>query len=32
MRIATYNVEWFHELFDKSGALLHDGARPAARG
>jgi hypothetical protein len=32
MRIATYNVEWFHELFDRSGALLHDGARSGREG
>lgn len=25
MRIATYNVEWFTNLFDKHGALLADG-------
>ena len=25
MRIATYNVEWFSNLFDKHGALLEDG-------
>ncbi|MBT8408701.1 MAG: endonuclease, partial [Alphaproteobacteria bacterium] len=25
MRIATYNVEWFSNLFDDSGALLADG-------
>lgn len=25
MRIATYNVEWFTNLFDKHGALLEDG-------
>jgi hypothetical protein len=25
MRIATYNVEWFHALFDRSGQLLNDG-------
>lgn len=24
MRIATYNVEWFNELFDDEGALLQD--------
>lgn len=32
MRIATYNVEWFHELFDPSGALLHDGALSGREG
>lgn len=26
MRVATYNVEWFHALFDDSGALLNDHA------
>ncbi len=26
MRIATYNVEWFSNLFDDDGALLNDGA------
>lgn len=26
MRIATYNVEWFSNLFDDAGALLDDGA------
>ena len=26
MRIATYNVEWFSNLFDDEGALLDDGA------
>jgi hypothetical protein len=26
MRIATYNVEWFANLFDDAGALLADGA------
>ncbi len=26
MRIATYNVEWFSNLFDKDGTLLDDGA------
>jgi len=26
MRIATYNVEWFSNLFDDDGALLDDGA------
>ncbi len=25
MRIATYNVEWFTNLFDRKGALLEDG-------
>lgn len=25
MRIATYNVEWFHALFDRDGNLLSDG-------
>ena len=25
MRIATYNVEWFTNLFDKHGAMLEDG-------
>lgn len=25
MRIATYNVEWFNNLFDNEGALLMDG-------
>lgn len=25
MRIATYNVEWFANLFDDTGALLNDG-------
>ena len=25
MRIATYNVEWFDNLFDNDGALLNDG-------
>lgn len=25
MRIATYNVEWFNELFDDDGNLLEDG-------
>lgn len=29
MRIATYNVEWFTNLFDRKGALLHDGGRSA---
>lgn len=24
MRIATYNVEWFHKLFDDAGTLLRD--------
>jgi hypothetical protein len=24
MRIATYNVEWFHTLFDEAGGLLRD--------
>jgi hypothetical protein len=32
MRIATYNVEWFHELFDRDGTLLHDGARSGREG
>ncbi|MEJ6394016.1 endonuclease/exonuclease/phosphatase family protein [Gymnodinialimonas sp. 2305UL16-5] len=31
MRIATYNVEWFHALFDDNGALLHDGEWSARR-
>ena len=26
MRIATYNVEWFANLFDDEGTLLADGA------
>lgn len=26
MRFATYNVEWFHRLFDDAGAILDDGA------
>lgn len=26
MRIATYNVEWFHRLFDDDGTILDDGA------
>jgi hypothetical protein len=26
MRIATYNVAWFHALFDREGRLLADGA------
>ncbi|AHM02767.1 Endonuclease/exonuclease/phosphatase family protein [Roseibacterium elongatum DSM 19469] len=26
MRIATYNVEWFHALFDDDGRLLNDAA------
>jgi hypothetical protein len=30
MRIATYNVEWFHQLFDRDGTLRHDGA-PSGR-
>ena len=25
LRIATYNVEWFHALFDDAGALRNDG-------
>ena len=25
MRIATYNVEWFSNLFDDQGAMLEDG-------
>lgn len=25
MRIATYNVEWFNELFDRRGRILDDG-------
>lgn len=25
MRVATYNVEWFSNLFSDDGALLHDG-------
>jgi hypothetical protein len=32
MRIATYNVEWFHELFDTAGALLRDGGRSGREG
>ncbi len=32
MRIATYNVEWFHELFDKEGRLLHDEERSGREG
>ncbi|WP_224815824.1 endonuclease/exonuclease/phosphatase family protein [Hasllibacter sp. MH4015] len=31
MRIATYNVEWFHTLFDDAGGLLHDDAWSARR-
>ena len=31
MRIATYNVEWFHALFDDDGRLLDDGAWSARR-
>ncbi|MDG4647462.1 endonuclease [Roseibacterium sp. SDUM158017] len=30
MRVATYNVEWFHAVFDPPGNLLRDGA-PSAR-
>lgn len=30
MRIATYNVEWFANLFDRSGKMLED-AEPSAR-
>lgn len=26
MRIATYNVEWFANLFDAQGRMLEDGA------
>lgn len=26
MRLATYNVEWFHRLFDDAGQILDDGA------
>jgi len=25
MRLATYNVEWFHQLFDDDGTILDDG-------
>jgi len=25
MRLATYNVEWFHRLFTNKGKLLEDG-------
>ena len=32
MRIATYNVEWFHELFERDGRLRHDGARSGREG
>lgn len=32
MRIATYNVEWFHALFDLAGDLLRDGAWSAREG
>jgi hypothetical protein len=32
MRIATYNVEWFHELFDTDGALLPDEGRSGREG
>jgi hypothetical protein len=32
MRIATYNVEWFHALFDPEGALLRDDARSGRQG
>jgi hypothetical protein len=32
MRIATYNVEWFHELFDSAGHLLRDGERSGRQG
>jgi len=32
MRVATYNVEWFHELFDSAGVLRHDGGRSGREG
>jgi endonuclease/exonuclease/phosphatase family metal-dependent hydrolase len=32
VRIATYNVEWFHELFDTDGALLPDEGRSGRDG
>ncbi|MCU4653131.1 endonuclease/exonuclease/phosphatase family protein [Roseibacterium sp. SDUM158016] len=32
MRIATYNVEWFHALFDPEGRLLRDGERSSREG
>jgi endonuclease/exonuclease/phosphatase family metal-dependent hydrolase len=32
MRIATYNVEWFHELFDTDGTLLYDDERSGREG
>jgi hypothetical protein len=32
MRIATYNVEWFHELFDRTGSFYDDGPARAAKG
>lgn len=32
MRIATYNVEWFHELFDKTGEVLLDAHRSGREG
>lgn len=31
MRIATYNVEWFHRLFDDRGGILDDGEWSARR-
>ncbi len=31
MRIATYNVEWFHTLFDDAGGLLHNDGWSARR-
>jgi len=30
-RIATYNVEWFHALFDEGGRLMNDGKWSARR-
>lgn len=32
MRIGTYNVEWFHELFDLDGTLLRDAAESGRSG
>ena len=32
MRIATYNVEWFVNLFDVRGRMLHDGERSSRYG
>ncbi|PIE11365.1 MAG: endonuclease [Rhodobacterales bacterium] len=31
MRLATYNVEWFHRLFDDAGHILDDGAWSSRR-